>query len=113
MHRQHISILLLVVPPLLRVHDLLQEDLVFRAHLLQGLLGAVVAGGLLAAAQERHVVAIGEIQLGFFAHDGLDALEVALVLVLLVEAGGQPAVGGAVEIECLLHLEEEYILTLH
>ena len=58
-HRQHIPALLLLVLPLLRVHDLLQEDLVFRTHLLQGLLGAMVAGCFLAAAEERHVVAIG------------------------------------------------------
>lgn len=85
MHREHISVLLLLVPPLLCVHDLLQENLVFRTHLLEGLLGAMVAGYFLTATKERHVVAIGQIQLGFFSYNSLDALEVALVLVLLIE----------------------------
>lgn len=47
----------------------------------------MVAGYFLAAAEERHVMAIGEIKLWLFGYDSLDALEIALVLILLIEAG--------------------------
>lgn len=71
---------------LLGVYDFLEQDLVFGAHLLQGLLGPMVAGGFFASSEERHVMAIGEIQLGFFPNDVLNTLEIAFILVLLIES---------------------------
>ena len=50
---------------------------------------------------KTHVVCVGKVEVGFAIHDILDAFDVALVVVFLVEHYVFAAVGGTIAVEGL------------